>query len=163
MAHSTSGVMMSDCRLSSFGPIFFLTSVFASVFDSFSAPFSRGCVLHDTIKLVIMANRNSLVFLIFLRFRNLGVKIGNNTVHAETNTKKTAFLSKFVELCCFCSINKDSVNPRELRDSVFTEEGEGGFFMPSNRLNTIDQVLGNLLVFNEHGHVNWQIDGFPFY
>ena len=69
MAHSTSGVMMSDCKVSSVGPIFSFTSFVASVFVSFLTPFSRGdCVLHDTIEQVIMANRNSLVFLIFFNF-----------------------------------------------------------------------------------------------
>ena len=62
MLQSTSGVMMSEVKVSSFGPILSLP------FGSVLAPFSRGeDVLHDTIEQVIMANRKSLFFFIMIK------------------------------------------------------------------------------------------------
>jgi len=45
---------------------------------------------------MIMANRNSLFFLILVSFRNLGVKLGNNLVRAEAKANKFKdFVSEF--------------------------------------------------------------------
>ena len=87
MLHSTSGVMMSEVKESSFGPILSLP------FGSVSAPFSRGeDVLHDTIEQVIMANKSKLHFLMMIRFRNLAVKLGNNLVRAEAKANNFKYV-----------------------------------------------------------------------
>jgi hypothetical protein len=69
---------MSEVKVSSFGPI--LSLPLGSV--------SGFCVLHDTIEQVIMANRNSLFFLMMIKVLKFG---GKGTFFCNAMPIKTFF------------------------------------------------------------------------